>query len=283
MRARVIRREPERPLLQPLVPERVPVAVPVENLHPVAALVAEDEEMPRERVGAEDLLDHPRQAVAGSPGRQSRATTREKGNRQCPRCRAVTRAARTGACPPAPGIAESAPTAAGSAWRAAQERQRLPQERLVAAAAKEDRHLAPPELDLGHGCRTLRQSHLGEGGSHRECRFAFRAPAGRGHRLRRATPGPPGTLFRFGALLLQTPPQFPAPRVELRLRELALAAERPDRLAASGVRGRRPGRGSGDDRHRQSGTSGFVNGLACRLMHIGKNHQGALKWLSHMD
>src|SRR5262245_36138894 len=44
------RREVEGSLFQPLVPDGQPVAVPVQDLEPVAALVAEHEEMARQRV-----------------------------------------------------------------------------------------------------------------------------------------------------------------------------------------------------------------------------------------
>ena len=55
----------ERPLLQPLVPERQAVAVPVEDLDPVAPAVPEDEEVPRERVLGDPVADEL------APGRRS--------------------------------------------------------------------------------------------------------------------------------------------------------------------------------------------------------------------
>ena len=39
-------RDPEGAALEPLGPDRVPVAIPVEDLEPVAAAVGEDEEVP---------------------------------------------------------------------------------------------------------------------------------------------------------------------------------------------------------------------------------------------
>ena len=49
--------------LQPLVPEREPVAVPVEDLDPVAPAVAEDVEVPRDRVLGDPIADELGEAV----------------------------------------------------------------------------------------------------------------------------------------------------------------------------------------------------------------------------
>ncbi len=48
-------------------PRREAVAVPVEQLDPVAPLAAKDKEMPAERIGAQELADHPGQAVEAAP------------------------------------------------------------------------------------------------------------------------------------------------------------------------------------------------------------------------
>ena len=53
----------EGPLLETLVPECEAVLVPVEDLDPVASLVAKHEEVARERVLGDPLADQQRQAV----------------------------------------------------------------------------------------------------------------------------------------------------------------------------------------------------------------------------
>lgn len=60
-------RETEHAALQPLHPKRKAVAVPIKHLEPVASLVAEDEQMPRERIAAELIANDLRQAVKAAP------------------------------------------------------------------------------------------------------------------------------------------------------------------------------------------------------------------------
>src|SRR4051794_14138078 len=46
-----------------LVPERVPVLLPQQELDPVGGLVSEDEDVPRERIASEPFPDHGGQTV----------------------------------------------------------------------------------------------------------------------------------------------------------------------------------------------------------------------------
>jgi len=57
----------ESMLLQTLVPEAEAVAIPVQHLDGVAPAVAEDEEVPRERVQIKDALDSHAQPVDTGP------------------------------------------------------------------------------------------------------------------------------------------------------------------------------------------------------------------------
>src|SRR5271157_3716409 len=97
--------EAEGAAFQAFGPEGVTVAVPVEDLEPIAATIDEDEEMSGERILTDDLLGHRGQAVEGaahvgglraevdtdggreaehqegSPSRQSRSWRRQRGSK----------------------------------------------------------------------------------------------------------------------------------------------------------------------------------------------------------
>jgi hypothetical protein len=56
-------RKTEAAFFEPLVPDGITVAVPVEQLEPVAAFVAEDEEMSGQRISSEELANQLCQSV----------------------------------------------------------------------------------------------------------------------------------------------------------------------------------------------------------------------------
>src|SRR5690606_2290289 len=60
-------REPERACFEPLVPQAQPVAVPVQELHPISPAIAEHEQMARERVLLQHVLHHRGQPVEAPP------------------------------------------------------------------------------------------------------------------------------------------------------------------------------------------------------------------------